>query len=136
MWRSLLFSALSVLSAGASPLIQNVPQKPFNVPTQDLKHIDVLGNDGHSGSSDVAMEFLAAAPSQLIETFEAVMSKLDDASKWALPQKEARPRLHDWDFTVSTSGLPQHSLRIKEPNSLGVDDVKQVYTYLCFVILV
>jgi hypothetical protein len=133
MWASLLSLVLPILPVSASPLIQNVPQKPFNLPTQDSKAVRLPANDGLWPSLDFGLEALSEASSQPIDTFEAVMLELGDTSKWSLPKKEARPRLVDWDFTVSTSGLPQHSLRVKQPNSLGVDDVKQVYTYYLFV---
>jgi len=72
---------------------------------------------------------LRGASTQVLETFESVMSELGDTSNrltWSLPKKAVQARPNGWDFTVSTTALPEHSLRVKKPSDLGVDDVKQV----------
>ena len=124
----LLSLVLTTSLALANPLIQ----KPFNLPKEEAvsKQEYRPAKDGSRfPSMDVALKALSEASSQVIETFETVTSELGDVSKhltWSLPQKEVKARPHDWDFTVSTSALPEHSLRVKTPDGLGVDDVKQV----------
>ena len=119
--------SLVLTTALGNPLIQ----KPFNLPKEEAasKQEYRPAKDGSRfPSMNVALKALNEVSSQAIETFETVMSELGDVSKhltWSLPQKEVELR-HDWDFTVSTSALPEHSLRVKEPDNLGVDDVKQV----------
>ena len=126
----LLSLVLTTYLTHANPLIQ----KPFSRPKEEAASTQTHrpANDGSRfPSKDVALKALSEASSQVIETFEIVMSELGDVSKhltWSLPKKEVKARPHGWDFTVSTSALPEHSLRVKKPNSLGVDDVKQVCT--------
>lgn len=120
--------SLALTTALGNPLIQ----KPFNLPKEEAasKQEYRPAKDGSRfPSMNVALKALNEVSSQAIETFETVMSELGDVSKhliWSLPQKEVKVRPYDWDFTVSTSALPEHSLRVKEPDNLGVDDVKQV----------
>ena len=124
----LLSVLLTTYLAHANPLIQ----KPFYLPKEEAasKQAHRPPSDGNRfPSMDVALKALDEASSQVIETFETVMSELGDVSKhltWSLPKKEVKARPYEWDFTVSTSALPEHSLRVKKPGSLGVDDVKQV----------
>ena len=120
----LSFIATSFL-ANANPLIQ----KPFTLPKDTAKQSYSPLTDGRPPPLDIALKALNEASSQVIETFENVMSELGDISNqftWSLPKKEVTGPRHDWDFRVSTSVLPEHSLRVKKPDSLGVDDVKQV----------
>lgn len=127
----LLSLVLTAYLTHANPLLQ----KPLTILKEEttLKQEHRPAKDGsHSTSMDVALKALNEASSQVIETFEAVMSELGDVSKyltWSLPEKEVNARPHDWDFTVSTSALPEHALRVKNPDSLGVDDVKQACTH-------
>src|SRR6266496_254370 len=124
----LLSLVLTTYLARANPFVQN----PFNLPKEEptSKQLHSPAQDGgRFPSMDVALEALSEASSEVIEIFETVMSELGNVSKhltWSLPQKEVKARPHDWDFKVSTSALPEHSLRVKNPDSLGVDDVKQV----------
>ena len=118
-----------VLLTVATRLVPNEPQKPFNIPKQNPLFAHHSATGGRLPSLDVALKSLGEASSQVIETFENVMSELGDDAKrmtWSLPQKAVKARPHDWDFTVSTTALPEHSLRVKTPDGLGVDDVKQV----------
>ena len=127
----LLSLVLTPYVAHANPFIQ----KPLNILNAEAtsKQEHRPAKDGsHSTSMDVALKALNEASSQVIETFEAVMSELGDVSKhltWSLPKKEVNARPQDWEFTVSTSALPEHALRVKEPDNLGVDDVKQACTH-------
>jgi len=129
--RPVLFSLSLVFTAvtHASPLTQQIPfQHPAlaakAASTSSAKWADRLP------CLDVALQSLLDASAQVIETFESVMSEFRDAANdltWTLPKKNVVPRpTHDWDFSVSSSALPEHSLRVKKPDSLGVDDVKQV----------
>jgi hypothetical protein len=123
----LLSLVLTTYLTHANPLIQ----KPFNLPKEEAQTHRSANDGSRFPSKDVALKALSEASYQVIETFEIVMSELGDVSKhltWSLPKKEVKARPHDWDFTVSTSALPEHSLRVKKPNSLGVDDVKQACT--------
>jgi hypothetical protein len=77
-----------------------------------------------------ALDALKEAPSEVMETFEQVMLDLGYFSgnlTWTLPAKEISPRPDGWDFSITSNVLPDHSLRVKQPNGLGVDDVKQVF---------
>jgi hypothetical protein len=126
---TILFVSSFVLLIVATPLVPNEHQKPFNIPKQTPQPPHHSATGGRLPSLDVALKSLDEASLQLIETFENVMSELGDNAKhmtWSLPQKAVKARPHDWDFTVSTTALPEHSLRVKKPDSLGVDDVKQV----------
>ena len=127
----LLSLVLTTYLGHANPSVQ----KPFNIHKEEgaSKQLHNPAKDGgRFPSMDVALEALSEASSQVIEIFETVMSELGDVSKhltWSLPQKEVKARPHDWEFKVSTSVLPEYSLRVKIPNNLGVDDVKQVCAY-------
>jgi hypothetical protein len=124
----LLFLVLTTYLANATPFILDGTQKPFQIPKSVSQSVHHTNIDGRVPCLDIALKSLGEASSQTIETFENVMSELGDVSKhmtWSLPQKKANARLHDWDFTVSTTALPEHSLRVKRPNNLGVDNVKQ-----------
>jgi len=133
MWKKAALPLLSLLfTANASPLIQNnVPQTHFSLSkehSESTLYHHVAG-DSRLPSMESALNALRGVSAQVVETFESVMSELGDASKhltWSLPRKSAEARPNDWDFTVSTTALPEHSLRVKKPNNLGVDDVKQV----------
>lgn len=123
----LIFCLLLVFVANASPFTQITFQNPH--PTDGItttKWGDRLP------CLDVALQSLSDASFEVLETFESVMSELRDAAReltWTLPEKNVLPRpSKDWDFTVASSALPEHALRVKKPKSLGVDDVKQVYT--------
>jgi hypothetical protein len=126
---TILFVLSFVLLTLATPFVPNESQKVFNIPKQNPQSGHHSATGSRLPSLDVALESLGEASSQVIETFENVMSELADDAKhmtWSLPQKAVKARPHDWDFTVSTTALPEHSLRVKKPDSLGVDDVKQV----------
>ena len=133
LFSSVLLAAEALLlcsPAGASPFIQNGAQKAFQLPNGPVhaNQRKLLHDDGQSSLSK-AIEALKEASPRVVDTFNSVMSELGDVARdltWSLPQKEVLPRPHDWDFTVSSKALPGHSLRIKEPKSLGVDNVKQV----------
>jgi hypothetical protein len=133
MWKKAALPLLSLLlTAKASPLTQNnAPQIHFSLSKEQFESTNhnhhVVGN--RLPSMESALNALRGASAQVVETFESVMSELGDASKhltWSLPKKTVEVRPNDWDFTVSTTALPEHSLRVKKPNNLGVDDVKQV----------
>jgi len=127
-----LFLCLSLaFAAHASPLTQITFQnpRPENADAPGLAH------DGADRLPclNFALQSLRDASSQVLETFESVMSELRDAARdmtWSLPKKNVVPRPDDWDFIVSSSALSEHSLRVKRPDGLGVDDVKQVYAEL------
>jgi hypothetical protein len=132
MWKKAALPLLSLLlNANASPLTQNNgPQTHFSLSkehSESTHHHHVAGS--RLPSMESALNALRGASAQVVETFESVMSELGDSSKhltWSLPKKAVEARPNDWDFTVSTTALPEHSLRVKKPNNLGVDDVKQV----------
>jgi len=133
MWKLTTVPLLSLLLiANASPLIQNnADQTHFSLSKEQSEstHHHHVADNSRMPSMESALNALRGASAQVVETFESVMSELGDASKhltWSLPQKAVNARPHDWDFTVSTTALPEHSLRVKKPNNLGVDDVKQV----------
>ena len=112
----------------ATPLDHKLSQKPFKLGEQTPQAAHGSA-DGRSPAVENALKALSQASSQVIKTFETVMADLSDVSRhltWSLPRKVVTPRLGGWDYTVSSAALPEHSLRVKQPNSLGVDDVKQV----------
>jgi len=114
---------------GASPFGQKTPQKAFQLPKGYVDTKQKPSHDDGQSSWSKAIEALKEASPQVLDTFTSVMSELGDAARsltWTLPQKDVLPRPNDWDFIVSSKALPGHSLRIKEPKSLGVDNVKQV----------
>jgi hypothetical protein len=123
-----IFSAHICVSA--TPYIQKTFQKPFKLATPDAEPAHSPADPATLPSLDSALKALSEVSYQVIETFETVMSELGgEVTKylsWSLPQKEVTHRPHDWDYTVSTTALPEHSLRVKKPRGLGVDDVKQV----------
>src|SRR5579862_7075721 len=103
---------------GQNPFIESPPQKAQR---ESARLSGIL----------IALDSLKEASPQAIETFEKVMAELSDISEhltWRLPEKKIASRPTGWDYTVSSSVLPEHRLRIKQPNKLGVDDVKQVNT--------
>jgi len=115
-------------SAHASPLTQITFQNP------GLKNGPAHEGPDRLPCLDVAFQSLRDASSQVLETFESVTSEFHDAVRdmtWTLPKKNVVPRSDNWDFNVSSSALPDHSLRGKRPDGLGVDDVKQVYAQSC-----
>lgn len=117
----------------ATPFDHKLSQKTFRLGAQ-IPHVTSSAN-GRSAAIEKALKALDQVSSQVIETFESVMGELGDISKhltWSLPKKVATPRLAGWDYTVSSTALPEHSLRVKQPNSLGVDDVKQVHSSLFY----
>jgi hypothetical protein len=137
MRQPVLFTLSLVFAAAthASPLTQQIP---FQHPAV---HPAVAATTPTSASAsakwadrlpclDVALQSLRDASAQVLDTFEAVMSEFRDAANdltWTLPKKNIVPRPDkDWDFSVSSSALPEHALRVKKPDGLGVDDVKQV----------
>jgi hypothetical protein len=136
MWKLTTVPLLSLLLiANASPLIQNnAAQTHFSLSKEQSEsthhhHHHHVADNSRMPSMESALNALRGASAQVVETFESVMSDLGDVSKhltWSLPQKAVSARPDGWDFTVSTTALPQHSLRVKKPNNLGVDDVKQV----------
>jgi hypothetical protein len=66
---------------------------------------------------------------QTTETYQQVVAELGDDGfpfSWSVPPKEASKRVGVWEYSVASTALPDHSLRIKQPTGLGVDDVKQV----------
>jgi hypothetical protein len=132
MWKFTAVPLLSLLLiANASPLIENNAQTHFSLSKDKVEstHHQHVASTNRVPSLESALNALRGASVQVVETFESVMSELGDASKhltWSLPQKAVNARPGDWDFTVSTHALPEHSLRVKKPNNLGVDDVKQV----------
>lgn len=112
----------------ATPLDHKLSQIPFKLGGQ-VPQAPHRSADGRGPAFKNALKALSQASSQVIETFETVMAELSDVSRhltWSLPRKVVTPRLDGWDHTVSSAALPEHSLRVKQPNSLGVDDVKQV----------
>jgi len=129
--RSVLSAAFISLSltnnyVQATPFINKSPQQPFNLPNHAT-------HESHKADRTPAMEYalkaLSHASAQVIETFETVMAELDDVAKqltWSLPKKSVRQRPDGWDYKVASAALPEHRLRVKKPNGLGVDDVKQV----------
>jgi hypothetical protein len=133
MRQPVLFTLSLVFAAAthASPLTQQIPfQHPAVAATSaSAKWADRLP------CLDVALQSLRDASAQVLDTFESVMSEFRDAANdltWTLPKKNIVPRPdNNWDFSVSSSALPEHSLRVKKPNGLGVDDVKQVCFYNC-----
>ena len=124
----LLATAVSVASfTTATPFDHKPSQKTFKLGAQ-LPQV-ASSAPGRSAAIENALKALTQVSSQVLDTFESVMGELSDVSKhltWSLPQKLATPRLSGWDYTVSSAALPEHSLRVKQPNSLGVDNVKQV----------
>ena len=130
MWRITTLSLISlVLTSNSSPLSQNAgAQTPFRLSKGESTLHPVVGVN-RLPSIESALTALRGASAQVVETFENVMSELGDASKhltWSLPRKTVKSRPDEWDFKVSSDALPDHALRVKKPNSLGVDDVKQV----------
>jgi len=121
----LFFLCLSLtFAAHASPLTQITFQhhrpKNADVPSDGADRLPCL---------NFALQSLREASSQVIETFESVMAEFRDVARdmtWSLPKKHVVPRPNDWDFIVSSSALAEHSLRVKRPEGLGIDDVKQV----------
>lgn len=132
----------ALLTAGivnGSPFGSKSPQTPFNLP--EHKHVSSPASAGRNAAMEYAMKALTGVSSQVVETFETVMGELSDVSKhltWSLPEKEATRRLDGWEYTVSSAALPEHALRVKKPDSLGVDDVKQVssayYGLICSIL--
>jgi len=124
---TLLFGLYLAFFVSASPFRQPGTQKPF-VHSQDPS-VPPAVSLSRLPAVQSALKSLRDASPQVIETFEKVMAELGDISQsltWMLPQKQVVPRPNDWDFTITTKALPEHSLRIKQPNELGVDDVRQV----------
>jgi hypothetical protein len=126
----LLCQLLILPSANAAPGVIG-SQKPFRLP-------NILGSSNHGSHNkasypalDRALKSLSGVSQQVVETFESVMSELgSDVFKhltWTLPHKDvvSRPD-REWRYRVSSDATPEHSLRIREPKNLGVDDVKQV----------
>ena len=134
-FKILLATALStVCLSAATPLGHKLSQTPFKLGAQ-VPQAAHGSPDGRSPALEHALKTLSQVSSQVIETFETVMADLSDVSRhltWSLPRKVATPRLSGWDYTVSSAALPEHSLRVKQPNSLGVDDVKQVRSLFLF----
>jgi hypothetical protein len=132
-----LFFCLSLdFAANASPLTQITFQSP-NAKAGQTDKIAMASGD-RLPCLEAALQSLHHASSQVLETFELIMSEFHDAAKdltWTLPKKNILPRPTDWDFTISSSALPDHSLRVKKPNSLGVDDVKQVSINFLYILL-
>ena|ERR1700676_534098 len=115
-------------SAHAKPFITG-PQTAFQLGDPSAQQSHSSANGGRNAAMEYAMKALTGVSAQVAETFETVMAELGDVSKhmtWSLPKKVVTPRPDGWDATVSSAALPEHSLRVKTPNSLGVDDVKQV----------
>lgn len=125
-----LFILLAVGSPATRPLARIGLQIPFNFPEPHDNPARPIPSVASHSSLDVALKELEGASQQVIDTFEAVMSELGSEVStyliWSLPHKNVRISKHKWDFEVSSNALPEHSLRVKVPNSLGVDDVKQV----------
>jgi hypothetical protein len=130
-WKVLLTTAL--LTAGivnGTPFGSKSPQTPFNLPQDNLRS---SVSTSRNAAMEYAMKTLTGVSSQVVETFETVMGELSDVSKhltWSLPEKAVKPRPEGWAYTVSSAALPEHALRVKKPDRLGVDDVKQVISGL------
>lgn len=142
MRQPVLFSLSLVFAAAthASPLTQQIPfQHPALTATTPTSAAASAKWADRLPCLDVALQSLRDASAQVLDTFESVMSEFRDAANdltWTLPRKNIVPRPdHDWDFSVSSSALPEHSLRVKKPNGLGVDDVKQVCPGLFLALL-
>jgi hypothetical protein len=124
----------ALLTAGivnGTPFGSKSPQTPFNLPQDNVK--SPASSISRNAAMEYAMKTLTGVSSQVVETFETVMGELSDVSKhltWSLPEKAVKPRPEGWAYTVSSAALPEHALRVKKPDSLGVDDVKQVISVL------
>ena len=124
----------ALLTAGivnGTPFGSKSPQTPFNLPQDNVK--SPISSTSRNAAMEYAMKTLTGVSSQVVETFETVMGELSDVSKhltWSLPEKAIKPRPEGWAYTVSSAALPEHALRVKKPDSLGVDDVKQVISVL------
>jgi hypothetical protein len=132
---SVVAVALVCLSTGyvahATPFLHG-GQTPFHL-SESSTHRDNPGSGGRPAAIEYALKALTEASAQVLETFETVMAELGDVAKdmtWSLPKKNITPRPHGWDYTVSSAALPDHALRVKKPNSLGVDHVKQVCIHI------
>jgi len=124
LWTLVLLHSFGVTKS----VVQNAQQKTFNLPPKYREESDSPSSRHRHPGYEVAAEAFKAASPQVQEMFEAFISGLDDDFEHLTlspPQKNVTLR-PAWDFTVSTTALPEHSLRVKRPNSLGVDDTKQV----------
>jgi hypothetical protein len=117
-----------VASISATPFLRDGPQLPFGLSEHLSRLAQSSTTDNRPASLKAALGSLHDASGKVVKTFEDVMAEIPEVSSrltWELPQKSANKRL-DWDFTVSSEALPEHALRVKDPQELGVDDVKQV----------
>lgn len=124
LWALVLVHSFGITES----VVQNAQQKTFNLPNKYLEASDRPSSMHRHPGFEVVLEAFKAASPRTQEMFEAFLSGLADDSEHldlSLPQKDVTLR-PAWDFTVSTAALPEHSLRVKRPNSLGVDDTKQV----------
>jgi hypothetical protein len=124
------FVALPLLaqigSVSASPLIHDEEQSPFGLSEPFSKAAQSSAPKYPSASLEAEIKLLLNIIEDLAEeATDDVFGFTGGLMRDWTYSKESHPR-SDWDITVSSEALPDHALRVRSPEDLGIDDVKQV----------
>jgi cathepsin A (carboxypeptidase C) len=119
-----------------APSINNAQDKTPFIPSKFMKTAyDLISNVADSvGESwkDIPKEAIGAW-AEAIQAFPNAVAELKVGTQKQLKKAGSIKKANDitnWLFKVQSDDLPNHTLRIKSPESLGIDDVKQYSGYL------
>ncbi|KAF5093004.1 hypothetical protein D0Z00_004296 [Geotrichum galactomycetum] len=119
-----------------APSINNAQDKAPFIPSKFMKTAsDLISNVADSvGQSwkDIPKEAIGAW-AEAIQAFPNAVAELKIGTQKQLKKAGSIKKANDitnWLFKVQSDDLPNHTLRIKSPETLGIDDVKQYSGYL------